>query len=1123
MSEDRQHQLSVRALDPARSVVIEACAGSGKTWMLVSRILRLLLAGAAPSQILAITFTRKAAQEMATRLRAWLYELATARDDDARKFLRDRAVPDDQIESALPKARLLYEHFLTAHPTITIATFHSWFLQLLRRAPLDAGALGDVHLVEQTSSLVDEAWQIFASRLQREPDSAAARGLDRLFRDCGLDNTRRLLTKFLHRRADWWAYTHGHRDPVGLALARIRKDMQVAPDADVAGPLLSDPALQFEIGEYAGLLARNTRSDQEHARRLGEEHADPMRRFESMCAVVLTDRGKGAPRSRTASDAQAGRLGAAGETRLLDLHARLGARLQEACRSLADQASYRFNEAALHCGVALLEAYRRVKRERQVIDYADIEWDAWRLVSVSDHAIYMHYKLDSRFHHILLDEFQDTNPLQWLTLKSWLEAAAGADMRPSVFMVGDPKQSIYRFRRAEARLFAQARQYLEDEFGAMPLPQDETRRCPPPLVDVVNRLFLREPAFERFQPHIAHYAGKPGRVEVLPLARSEAAREMAAAAELKLRNPLETPLADEEDRRREREAEMLVEKLRAIIGKWQVATGPEGEATRPADFRDVMILVRRRTHLAIYERALRHAAIPFVTSRQGGLLDTLEAQDIVALLEFLVSPFADLKLAHALRSPVFGCADDDLMALAAAGDGTWWERLQRLAADGKCSPSLQRAHDTLARWLQRTDSAPVHDQLDRIYFEADVLNRYEQAVPATMRSTVHANLQAFMQRALDVDSGRYPSMQRFLHELIDLRDAPTEEAPDEGIVGDAGNAVRIYTVHGAKGLQAPIVWLLDAAAGQDAGRGYDALVDWPPGEGAPRRFSLWPRKDGLSAAQRRIAESEEELAERENLNLLYVAMTRAQQALLVSGSEGRGQFGSWYEKIRAAVLAATGASAPQDDASAAISFGDDLAGPKAARGKTDAKVGPAATIEGPRPDPRLSGSLPTGKRLAAAAGPGVRYGTQFHVLMERLTGGAPADRAALQRELGLAEHEFAPIWEQAQRVLTSPALVRFFDPAQFKRAANEVSYVIETGEVRRIDRLVEFDDGMWVLDYKTGEAKSADPVLIEQYRSQVSEYCAAMRRLYARRRVSGAIVFADADVLVLHSGDTGES
>jgi ATP-dependent helicase/nuclease subunit A len=371
---------------------------------------------------------------------------------------------------------------------------------------------------------------------------------------------------------------------------------------------------------------------------------------------------------------------------------------------------------------------------------------------------------------------------------------------------------------------------------------------------------------------------------------------------------------------------------------------------------------------------------------------------------------------------------------------------------------------------------------------------------------VLANLQAFMQRALDVDSGRYPSLPRFLHELADLRAAPAEEAPDEGIVGDAGDAVRIYTVHGAKGLQAPIVWLLGAAAGQDAGRGYETQVDWPPEAEAPRSLTMWPRKDGQSAAQRRRAEDEARFAERENLNLLYVAMTRAQQVLIVSGSEGRGQEGSWYDKVRAAVLAASGAT----EAGGTVSFGDNLAGAKSAASEKGAKK---ETNGGRRADPRLNAPLPTGGRGEALTGRGLVYGTQFHALMDRLTDGAPVDRAAVQRMLGLVEREFAPMWVQAQQVLAAPALRRFFDAKQFKRAVNEVAYATGTGEVRRIDRLVEFDDGVWVLDYKTGDEKSAGAALIEEYRVQVADYCAVVAKLYPGRPVRGAIVFTDASVL----------
>ena len=1098
--EDRQHALTRQALTPRASVVIEACAGSGKTWMLVSRIIRLLLAGEAPSQILAITFTRKAAQEMAARLRDWLYDLATQDDDAARRFLRARAVPEEDIDGLLPKARLLYEDFLTAQPSITITTFHSWYLQLLRRAPLDAGVPGDFNLVEHTSALVDEAWELFASGVQR--DQAGAAALDSLFRGWGLFNTRRSLTSFVHRRADWWAYTHGQQDPVAYALARVREGMEVAPDVDVLGTLFADGGFQRDLAEYVGLLAQNTPGDRKAAHDLSLQEFGAGRRFDRLRVVVLKE--DNTPRTRATSVAQVKRLGAARDARFVELHARLGLRVQEACNRLAEQACYRFNEAALPCGIALLEAYQRVKAERQVIDYADVEWEAWRLVSVSDHAAYMQYKLDTRYRHILLDEFQDTNPLQWLTLRSWLEAAAAADLRPTVFMVGDPKQSIYRFRRAEARLFARAADYLQEEYGAARLPQDETRRCPRPVVDIVNRLFGAEAAFTGFEKHAAHYAGKPGRVEILPLVRSAEAVAERTGDPGALRNPLDTPLTDAEDRRREDEATLLVQGIEAIVGKWRIATDLNGEKARIAEYRDIMILVRRRTHLAIYEKALGHAGIPFVTSRLGGLLDTLEARDIVALLEFLVSPFADLKLAHALRSPVFAATDEDLMTLAATEGKTWWERLERIAAEG-ATPALSRAHSLLARWLARTDSAPVHDQLDRIYFEADVLARYRQAAPGAMRGSVEANLQAFIQRALDSDSGRYPSLPRFLHELADLREAPVEEAPDEGIVGDAGNAVRIYTVHGAKGLQAPVVWLLDAAAGVDPAQAYYPLVDWPPEAEAPGAFSLCSVKNEQSAAQRRVVDGEKTLAERENLNLLYVAMTRAQQALIVSGADGRGKEDSWYEKVRAAVLAVSGAA---DDPDALLAYGADL-GQSLAIESTAAGGSKAAV---PRVDPRLQSPLPTGERRDRLAGRGLSYGTHFHLLMEQLTAGTPADREAVRTQLALTERDFAPMWTQAQGLLMAPALARFFDSRQFRRALNEVAYAAEAGEVRRIDRLVEFENEVWVLDYKTGE--SADDVaLAERYRAQLGEYCASVRTIYPGKAVRGLLVFSGGEVM----------
>ena len=221
-TEERIHELNAVALDPANTVVIEACAGSGKTWLLVSRIVRLLLDGVRPSEILAITFTRKAAQEMQARLHQWLHLLATADDNDVRKFLRDRAIPESLMGHAILRARALFEDFLTDQPGITINTFHGWFLQLLKRAPLAAGAASGTNLAERTSSLIDEAWDVFAQELQRNPESPVAHALNWLFEEYGLSSTRSMLTNFMAKRAEWWAYTGGEVNRVEAALRQMR-------------------------------------------------------------------------------------------------------------------------------------------------------------------------------------------------------------------------------------------------------------------------------------------------------------------------------------------------------------------------------------------------------------------------------------------------------------------------------------------------------------------------------------------------------------------------------------------------------------------------------------------------------------------------------------------------------------------------------------------------------------------------------------------------------------------------------------------------------------------------------------------------------------------------------------
>ncbi len=1122
------------ALNPVNSVVVEACAGSGKTWLLVSRIVRLLLTGVQPSEILAITFTRKAAQEMQERLHEWLHFLAASSDDEVREFLQQRAI--DEVDAAvLAKARGLYKDFLLSSSSITISTFHGWFMQIIQRAPLNAGVPVGLQLLERTAALREEAWDALADNLHASPDGELAQEMQWLFNEIGLHNTRSLLENFLHKRAEWWVYTQGQEDAVAWALEELQVVLEVDSDVDPLTALL-DQDFDLKVQAFASLLDSGSDAQRKVARALDEARAQQQlrARFDALFDVLHT--GKGEPRKLKANKGQ-------DAEQYANLCEGLFIVLHEIQDALVERLALRMNQAGLRCGVKFIEHYQSLKMRQQVMDFADVEYQVARLMKHSDSAEYMQYKLDSRYKQVLLDEFQDTNPLQWQILQAWFEASVAAGEPPKIFIVGDPKQSIYRFRRADARLFGEVKNFMREEFDAHYLTQNETRRNAPAVLDVVNGVFESRPdGFDDFENHLAHHTTLPGHIVVLPLhfqsELSPIPLEEGATDEEYLRNPLLEKRDEAESGARVGEAAQFAVSIADIVAHWSVQE-LDG-STRHASYGDIMVLVRKRTHLRIYEAALREKNIPFLTSRRGGLLETLEAEDIQALLMFLIAPFADLQLAQVLRSPMFSCSDNDLMQLAAveikttvkvqvsdehsiphfaparstpldprtscdaasdkgglggrACEGacicTWWSKLKHLATTTNISPELQRAHHLLKDWLTRADKLPVHDLLDHIYFSADLAHRYAAAVPEAMRTSVQANLQALLEVALDVDGGRYPSLPRFLAELRELREAENE-SPDEGKVGEVGNALRIYTVHEAKGLEAPIVWLLDANDTRSNNDGYGVLIDWPTNAARPTHFSLYGTQGSQGKMRQHMFEAEQHYAKREGMNLLYVAITRAKQALLVSGNgrseetEQNKNVLSWYDRIAQTIK-------PTEN-------------PLLAKADISKTVVPQTKVI---IDVALQRPLPTGKQLDYETLE-QRRGTWLHALLQQLTTpGVVADQAALQIRCGISTDEMDALWQQAQALLAQPALQSFFDATQYLKAHNEMPYVNASGEIKRIDRLVEFDTEVWVLDYKTSANHDPAP-----YRAQMAEYRSAMLSVYAEKEVRCALVFADGKLI----------
>jgi ATP-dependent helicase/nuclease subunit A len=1101
------------ALDPARNTVVEACAGSGKTWLLVSRMIRLLLAGAKPSELLAITFTRKAAAEMRDRLYRWLADLASVSDAEAIEFLVQRGLSAAQAQAALPRARGLFEAVLASVPGPMISTFHGWFLNVLQRAPMDRRAPSN--LLEETGLLLDEAWLTWAESL-REPDrQAEAAALDFLLAELSLDGARKLLISFVHKRAEWWAWAEGRADPVAENLADWAVRAGLDESEDVLAGAFADLALEQDLREFMPLLAANAvggKLDAARAQTLAEilaswpEGGDLEPRWQAVQRVFLT--AEGAPLVRKPAASLDKRLGASGAARFIDLHYQVAERLVHIASRQEEQRGLRLNRATLVAGCGLLERYQRLKRERDVLDFTDAEWWTRQLLMDPEHADAVLAKLDARWKHLLLDEFQDANPLQWQIVTAWLSAYGADPERPDVFIVGDPKQAIYRFRRAEPRLFAVATDFLKTHFAAELQRQDTTRRCAPRVVAWVNAVFGELAGLttdcrsggSRDQGEVAAAAALTGSVEYpgftlhqafqteLPGHCEMLVAPVALAPELDLsafpRNPLVVPAPTRPEKRRD-EAHSVAQRINEIVGHLLLDGG------RPASYADILVLSASRTGLGIFEAAFKAAGIPFVSSRRGGLLDTLEVADLLAVLGFLVMPADNLKLAHALKSPVFACSDDDLKHLAALSQPTWESRLAAWVESGGAPEPVCRAQRLLQAWRAAAGELPPHDLLDRIYHSGDIEARYVASVPLRLRAGVLANLRGFMELSLTFAGGRYPSLPRFLDEMRVLAQRGGDDAPDE-TPASAGDVVRMLTIHGAKGLEAPVVFLIKADEVKRDRDSVGVLIDWPPEAERPAHFSIYGGDGWRGAARTALFDLERQLGERERLNLLYVAMTRARQALFVSGLEGAGET-SWLARLSTALPALDGLPEMSWQAASPPPESDTI--------DSEAICAPVLCE-------------PVGSRRPPV-GDDARFGILVHRYLELCTAGR--QEAEIRDLLDADADDYAAVAELARRCLANPELSAFFDVGAYIRAHNEMEYVDAAGQRRRIDRLVEFQDAVWVLDYKTGGL--GEPDLARRalpHTEQLSDYVAAVEALYPDKPVRAGLIFGDGRFWSMH-------
>jgi ATP-dependent helicase/nuclease subunit A len=1025
------------ACDPRRHVAVEACAGAGKTWMLVSRILRALLAGAQPHEILAITFTRKAAGEMRQRLDDWLAKWSAASDEDLARELRFRGLPD--ADAAQCEAlRGLYARLLQAGRPVQIRTFHSWFAALLRGAPVavlqSLGLPARFELLEDDQEAVARVWRRFHAAVERDADALA--DYEASVAAHGRFNTLKALESALSKRVEF-----AMADAVGVVADSVQAFGEVFEEfAGLEHPeqLLAQDGVRDAL--YAASRALGQASAPTFSAKGRElEQAVTAGEWSGVAAALLTKGGE----PRKFSDKLAG----------VDQVRSAQELVQRMAEALHQHEAWLHHQRIARLARLLLESYAALKREQGWVDMSDVERTAHVLLSDPVLSGYVQERLDLRVRHLLIDEFQDTNALQWQALHAWLASYAGAGGDgPRVFIVGDPKQSIYRFRRAEPQVFRAAQDFIARELEGDRLSCDHTHRNAPAVLAAVNAVMLqaeRDGQYGGFRAHTTEskHAGAVLALPPVPRPTKEAEAEAALAWRDSLTVPRELP------------EERLVALECRQAAAWIAAQLRAG--LHPGD---VMVMARRRERLAAMEDELRALHIPAQQPEKTDLSEAPEVQDLAALLDVLVSPGHDLSLARALKSPLFACGDEVLLLLAesaraAAQEGpprAWFELLQQRE---DLPEALREIAVRLRQWQRWVQALPPHDALQAIYDDGDVLARFARSAPAPLRATVLANLQALLGAALQVGGGRYLTPYAFVRAL--------KAGGIRGPAVAATDVVRLLTVHGAKGLEASVVLMLDTDSAPARPESMGALCEWPGEAPAPWRFAFLASESRPPACSAEALAVEQAARAREELNGLYVAMTRAEHQLVISSvvPAHAGANATWWQRLLpcATPLPAPDAAAP-------------LAAPQTAGDTVRLRVVPGGsapvTMEWLRPP------APEGNAVS-------RLGEAMHRLLETWHGAiGPAQLREVERLFALEPGGADQAAAMALRILQGEGAWAW-DSAQVDWQGNEVE-LHAGGELLRLDRLVRRRDTgeWWVLDYKSASAPERQPEL----RAQMQRY-----------------------------------
>ncbi|MCL6740190.1 double-strand break repair helicase AddA [Sphingomonas sp. RB56-2] len=1113
------------ASDPLVHAALSASAGTGKTHVLTARVLRLLLRGTAPSSILCLTFTKAGAAEMANRISERLAQWVRIPPEALRNDLL--ALGEDNSPPALDRARRLFAEVLEAPGGgLRIQTIHSFAQSLLASFPVEAQITPGFRPIEGRAEQ-ELVRRTLASLLEQ----AEAGGDRRL-----LDDVSALSLRLGEGGAENYlmACARAHEAVEALSepstiearlMAMIGIDGGDA-EAEVAQRLSDD---EIDLDLFERLIAANrlwaTSTGDRIAANLTAFLNSPGQRSSLLAGLgsgLVTAKGEpcAVKPKQLAADPQYDQLA-------LDF-----ADWWVSLRTLVSAAELaRIQAAGLRAGQAFARAYVQAKRAAGVADFDDLIAWTRRLFGQPGMGEWVSYKLDQRTDHILVDEAQDTNRDQWEIVGALAEeffsgSPEAEGRRRTLFMVGDYKQAIFSFQGTDPREFERFRLTVARRVGEVTAAADEAEfrarefrdlsidasfRSSPPILQLVDALIgevghSEMGLSERPNIHRAHHANRPGRVEIWPA--------FDPAVEDDDLEEGEEGWIDEPTRR-------YADAIARQVQRWLAEAPILATTGRPLSPGDIMILVRSRTELASLIVARLYAQrVPVAGIDRLHLHKPLAVKDLLAAVGFAVQPLDDLNLASLLVSPLIGWNQDQLFGLAHGRTRKLWTEL---AARRDQQPHWAEAHAILSNWLAMADYVTPAQFLETVLSgpldgRRKLLKRLGEAARDPIEELVSSAMLFEQEEIASLD--RF--MAWFSQGEVEVKRDPA--APS--------NAVRVMTVHGAKGLEAPLVILADATHDPDRVGGTSPIVDVPV-ENVGAIPVIRPRKEECAPVFRALIDEAKRVGQEEHWRLAYVGLTRAAERLVIAGVKSKKDVpqGSWHSAASRAMqslgaepveVEGWGSSLVwEGDAKALISRKtakptlEPIAVPELLRRPAPPEARPPRPLAPSQIAEDRDSAPPPGPELRAAA----RRGTLLHSLFERLPAVAPHDRRSLAlrwlERVGIEPDARNEVVDAACALVGDPQFADLFGPDSLAEAP--IAATLADGRVvaGTVDRLCIGPELVRVIDFKTGRSIPAGIEAVPSgHRAQMDAYVDALKIIFPGRRIEASLLYTAGPQLI---------